>query len=133
MSEHLYLVVADTVLLLHTLFVAFVVFGLLLVVLGGVFSWQWVRNRTFRILHLAAIGVVVLQAWLGMICPLTTIEMWLRSRAGDAVYQGSFVSHWLESILYYQAPAWVFAVCYTAFAALVAVSWYLVRPRSGSN
>ncbi len=133
MSEQQFLLAADAVLLFHTLFVAFVVFGLLLIFAGGVLSWRWVRNRTFRILHLTAIGVVVVQAWFGMICPLTTVEMWLRSRAGDAVYQGSFISHWLESILYYQAPAWVFAVCYTAFGALVAVSWYLVRPRSGSN
>lgn len=133
MSEQQYLLAADAVLLFHTLFVAFVVFGLLLIVAGGVLSWRWVRNRRFRILHLVAIGVVVLQAWFGMICPLTTVEMWLRSRAGDAVYQGSFISHWLESILYYEAPAWVFAVCYTAFGALVALSWYLVRPRSGSN
>lgn len=133
MSEQQYLIAADAVLLLHVLFVAFVVVGLLLIVLGGVLSWRWVRNRTFRVLHLAAIGVVVAQAWVGMICPLTTIEMWLRSRAGDAVYQGSFISHWLESILYYQAPAWVFAVGYTAFGVVVAASWFLVRPRSRSS
>ena len=133
MSEQQYLIAADAVLLLHVLFVAFVVVGLLLIVLGGVLSWRWVRNRTFRVLHLAAIGVVVAQAWVGMICPLTTIEMWLRSRAGDAVYQGSFISHWLESILYYQAPAWVFAVGYTAFGVAVAASWFLVRPRSRSS
>jgi hypothetical protein len=132
-SEQQYLIAADAVLLLHVLFVAFVVVGLLLIVLGGVLSWRWVRNRTFRVLHLAAIGVVVAQAWVGMICPLTTIEMWLRSRAGDAVYQGSFISHWLESILYYQAPAWVFAVGYTAFGVVVAASWFLVRPRSRSS
>lgn len=133
MSEQQYLIAADAVLLLHVLFVAFVVVGLLLIVLGGVLSWRWVRSRTFRVLHLAAIGVVVAQAWVGMICPLTTIEMWLRSRAGDAVYQGSFISHWLESILYYQAPAWVFAVGYTAFGVVVAASWFLVRPRSRSS
>lgn len=133
MSEQQYLIAADAVLLLHVLFVAFVVVGLLLIVLGGVLSWRWVRNRTFRVLHLAAIGVVVVQAWVGMICPLTTIEMWLRSGAGDAVYEGSFISHWLESILYYQAPAWVFAVCYTAFGVVVAASWCLVRPRPRSS
>ena len=75
MSEQQFLLAADAVLLLHTLFVAFVVFGLMLIVAGGALSWTWVRNRTFRIIHLFAIGIVVLQAWLGMICPLTTIEM----------------------------------------------------------
>jgi len=123
-----YLLAADAVLLMHVLFVAFVVVGLLLVLAGRLLSWQWVRNWWFRVIHLGAIGVVVLQAWLGVICPLTRLEMYLRDRAGDTTYAGSFVSHWLEAILYYRAPAWVFAVVYTLFAILVAMSWVWVRP-----
>jgi hypothetical protein len=101
---------------------------LVAVLVGRIAGWPWVRNWWFRILHLAAIGVVVLQAWLGRICPLTILEMWLREQAGDATYAGSFVSHWLESILYYRAPAWVFIAAYTAFAALVVLAWLWVRP-----
>lgn len=127
-TSTLALFAADAVLLLHVLFVVFVIVGLLLILLGKVLAWSWVRNWWFRITHLAAIVVVVLQAWLGVICPLTTLEMALRREAGDATYAGTFISHWLESILYYQAPAWVFAVCYTAFAALVVLSWFWVRP-----
>ena len=127
-TSTLALVAADAVLLLHALFVVFVIAGLLLILLGKALAWSWVRNWWFRITHLAAIVVVVLQAWLGVICPLTTLEMALRREAGDATYAGTFISHWLESILYYQAPAWVFAVCYTAFAALVVLSWFWVRP-----
>ena len=121
--------VADAVLLLHASFVVFVISGLGLVLAGKTFNWLWVRNWWFRVLHLAAIGIVVAQAWLGVLCPLTTLEMWLRRQAGDASYAGTFISHWLESILYYRAPAWVFAVCYTVFAALVVLSWIWVRPR----
>ena len=123
-----YLLAADAVLLLHALFVVFVVVGLLLILAGKLRSWDWVRNWWFRVTHLAAIGVVVLQSWLGVVCPLTKLEMYFRSKAGGATYSGSFVSHWLEAILYYQAPAWVFAVCYTAFAIVVALSWVWVRP-----
>lgn len=123
-----YLVAADAVLLLHVLFVVFVVTGLVLILAGKLLSWAWVRNWWFRVIHLAAIGVVVLQSWLGVICPLTKLEMYLRGKAGDAMYAGSFVAHWLESILYYQAPTWVFAACYTAFAAIVVLSWVWVRP-----
>jgi hypothetical protein len=71
----------------------------------------------------------VVQSWLAAICPLTTLEMTFRSRAGDAVYPGSFIGHWLETLLYYDAPAWVFVLCYTAFGALVLASWFWVRPR----
>ena len=124
-----YLLAADALLFSHVLFVAFVVFGLVLVLVGKALDWAWVRNRWFRYAHLAAIAVVVIQAWVGAICPLTTWEMALRERAGGATYAGSFVSHWLETILYYQAPAWVFTVCYTAFGALVVASWFWVPPR----
>ena len=115
--------------LLHALFVVFVVSGLVLILAGGAFGWAWVRVRWFRIAHLAAIGVVVVQSWLGVICPLTTFEMALRTRAGESGYPGSFIAHWVETILYYQAPPRVFVVCYTAFGALVIASWFWVRPR----
>jgi hypothetical protein len=128
-SRVLYLVAADAILVTHALFVGFVVFGLILILVGKFRSWSWVRNPWFRIAHLAGIGVVVLQSWFGAICPLTTWEIVLREKAGEAVYSGTFVAHWLGSILYYRAPEWVFVVCYTLLAVLIAASWYWVRPR----
>lgn len=124
-----YILAADLLLLLHVLFVGFVVFGLVLIVAGKLRGWSWVRNPWFRIAHLAAIAVVATQAWFGVVCPLTTWEMALRGRGGDATYSGAFVAHWLEAILYYQAPNWVFAVCYTLFGLAVLASWFWVRPR----
>lgn len=132
-ADQLYRLAADLLLLTHALFVAFVVLGLVVVLLGKWSNWSWVRNPYFRIAHLAAIGVVVVQSWIGVICPLTIWEMALRERAGDAVYEGSFIANWLDKLLYYQAPAWVFVVCYTLFAALVVVTWFWVRPRPFSE
>ena len=129
-SASWYLLAADLILFTHILFVAFVVIGLVLILLGKLLDWHWVRNWWFRLIHLVAIGIVVLQAWLGAICPLTTLEMYLRKQAGDTVYAGTFISHWLESILYYQAPMWVFTLCYTVFGLLVVLSWFWVRPRA---
>ena len=126
---HLYLLAADAVLLAHVVFVAFVVLGLLMIYAGRMLSWAWVRNPWFRLAHLVAIGVVVLQSWFSVVCPLTTWEMALREAAGDRVYTGTFVSHWLQAILYYRAPGWVFAVVYTAFGGLVLASWFWVPPR----
>jgi hypothetical protein len=125
-----YRLAADLVLYLHLTFVIFVAGGLLLIYLGKFASWDWVKNRCFRLAHLLAIGIVVLQSWLGVICPLTTLEMWLREQAGDAIYPGAFMAHWVQRILYYDVPAWVFALCYTAFGALVVASWFWIRPRS---
>ncbi len=132
-SDTYYLLAADLLLLGHVLFVGFVVFGLILIVVGKPLAWAWVRNPWFRITHLSAIGIVVLQSWFGIICPLTTWEMAFRERAGDAAYTGSFISHWLETLLYYNAPPWVFVVCYTAFGALVVVSWIWVPPRKAGT
>jgi len=124
-----FLLVADAILLLHVLFVAFVVIGLMFIFVGKVYAWSWIRNPWFRLVHLIAIGVVVIQSWFGIICPLTEIEMELRSLASDTVYSGSFISYWLERLLYYQMPPWVFVVCYTIFGAVVGASWYWIRPR----
>ena len=128
-SSMVFLLAADIVLLLHVLFVAFVGIGMLLIFIGKVRIWSWIRNPWFRLAHLAAIAVVVIQSWFGLICPLTSIEMVLRSRAGDTSYSGSFISHWLENILYYQVAPWVFVIFYMAFSAIVIASWFWIRPR----
>jgi hypothetical protein len=114
---------------MHVLFVAFVVIGLLLIFLGRTRGWFWIRNPWFRLAHVAAIGVVTLQSWFGLMYPLTIWEKELRLRACDVMYSGSFISHLLETILYYRAPMWVFVVCYTMFGAIVVASWIWVCPR----
>jgi hypothetical protein len=128
-SGSLFLLAADLLLFVHLIFAAFVAFGLVLIFIGKWLHWSWVRNPWFRIAHLSSIGIVVVQSWLGGLCPLTIWEMALRERAGDAVYTDSFIAHWLEKILYYYAPLWVFTVIYTVFGAIVIATWFWVRPR----
>lgn len=125
-----YFLSADAVLLLHLVFAAFVVIGLVCIPLGKFCRWSWVRNPVFRIAHMTAIGVVALQAWLGLHCPLTVLEKMLRVQAGAAAYRGTFVSHMLEGILYYRLPEWVFVVCYSVVLIAAVACWIWVRPRS---
>ena len=129
MTTQSYLIIADALLITHVLFVVFVVGGLLVIIAGGLLSWPWVRNPWFRLVHLLCIAVVVVQSWAGIICPLTTLEMAVRARANSATYGGAFISHWLNKLLYYQLPEWVFVVVYSIFGALVLFTWYGVRPR----
>ena len=133
MNESFLLVAADALLVVHVLFVAFVVLGLVAIYLGYFLNWQWIRHFWLRVCHLLAIGIVVAQSWAGVICPLTIWEMELRRAAGDTVYAGSFIQHWLHKLLYYQAPDWVFMVCYTLFGALVLASWFVVKPNRNPN
>jgi hypothetical protein len=126
----LYRALADTVLALHVGVVLFVIGGLVLILVGNALDWRWVNAWWLRLTHLAAIGVVVAESWLGIVCPLTTLEMWLRARAGAATYGGSFVEHWLQRLLYYDAPPWVFVLGYSLFGLLVVGTWWLYPPRS---
>jgi len=121
-------VLADAVLLAHTAIVAFVVLGLPIIVVGNVRGWPWVNRWWFRLTHAAAIAIVVAESWFGMICPLTTLEAWLRRRAHEAVHEGSFVEYWLQRLIFYDAPAWVFVVAYTVFGLLVAAVWWYFPP-----
>ena len=124
-----YLLLANAVLIVHVGVVLFIVGALVATLVGGWRRWRWVRNPWFRALHLAAIAYVALEAWLGIVCPLTTLELWLRHQGGQAVYDGDFIAFWLRKLLFYEAQPWVFTAAYTAFALLVALSWVLVRPR----
>jgi hypothetical protein len=127
-----YQLLADLVLCLHFAFVVFVVLGLVLVVAGNLRGWRWVNSLWFRVSHLAAIFAVVMESWFGVVCPLTDLEMWLRTRAQATTYTGSFIEHWVQDILFYSAPTWVFALAYTAFGVAVAAAWWYFPPRRGS-
>ena len=124
-----YPLLADAVLFLHFAFVVFVVGGLAFIIVGHVRDWRRAKSLWFRLAHLAAIAVVVVQTWLGAACPLTTFEMWLRAKAREATYSGDFIEHWLQSLLYYEAPTWVFTLAYTLFGLIVAATWWYVPPR----
>ena len=117
---------ADGVLLLHFSFVLFVVAGALLIWAGIALDWRWVRNRPFRVAHLAAIGFVAVQSLLGLTCPLTLLEDHLRGEQGGV----GFIARWLHRWLFYSAPEWVFAAVYIAFAALVALTYWRFPPRN---
>lgn len=120
---------ADLVLVLHTAVAAFVVLGLPLIWLGNYRSWQWVNQIWFRLLHLGTIGFVVVQSLLGLICPLTILENWLRTLAGQGDRGPGFIEYWFTQILFYQASTEVFTLAYTLFGLAVAWTWWRYPPK----
>lgn len=128
-AAHRYQLLADAVLSLHVAVVAFVVGGLVLIIVGNLRAWRWVNTLWFRMVHLTAIAVVVAEAWFGAVCPLTSVEMRLRAKASATTYAGSFIEHWFQRILYYEAPSWVFTAAYTLFGLVVAATWWYFPPR----
>ncbi|MBK9608217.1 MAG: DUF2784 domain-containing protein [Betaproteobacteria bacterium] len=122
---------ADAVLSLHVAIVVFVVGGLVVIVAGNLAGWRWINALWFRVAHLAAIAIVAAEAWFGAVCPLTTLEMWLRGKARATTYSGSFIEHWLQRLLYYDAPPWAFTLAYSLFGLAVVAAWWRFPPRSG--
>lgn len=122
---------ADLVLGSHVALMLFVVLGLPLIVVGNLRGWAFVNAPWLRFAHLATIAVVAGEAWLGIVCPLTTLEMALRARALQPTYEGSFVEHWLQALLFWQGPAWVFTTVYTLFGLAVAATWWRWPVRGG--
>ena len=129
MTAFHYRLLADLVLTLHAALVLFVVGGLVAILAGNRWRWRWVNHLWFRLLHLATILAVVAESWLGITCPLTTWESWLRARGGSQGYDESFIEYWLQHLLFYDAPPWLFVIVYTLFAVAVAAAWWRFPPR----
>jgi hypothetical protein len=116
---------ADAILVVHVLFVAFVVGGLGFIWIGAWRNWSAVRNLRFRIAHLAAIVFVAIEAIVGIACPLTVWEDALRGNGSG----GGFIARWLRRLLYYDFPPEVFIVTYVAFALVVLATFLLIPPQ----
>jgi hypothetical protein len=123
-----YAAVADFIVAIHTLYVGFVVVGLLLILIGLVCRWQWVRNPWFRIIHLLAIGIVAAEALCGYTCPLTTWERGLRALAGQTV-NDSAVGWFFNSILFFNMPQAFFTWIHISFGVLVLGTFLFGMPR----
>lgn len=127
---------ADVVGLIHFGYVSFVVFGLLLTLLGIGLRWRWVRNLKFRVMHLLMIMIVALESVGEVMCPLTTWEKNLRVLAGQPATGDSFVADLLNNIMFFNSIAndhWIFKSAYVSFAALVVMTLILAPPRRKSR
>jgi hypothetical protein len=118
-------VLADIILIIHFLFVLFVVGSLPLIWIGEWMRFEFVRNLRFRLAHIVAILFVVVESFIGMVCPLTLLED--RLRGGES--GGNFIQRWLHRILFYDVPGWMLTMIYVLFAILVIITFKLLPPR----
>ena len=116
---------ADLVLIVHFLFVLFVVGGLLAIWTGAALGWVWVRNLRFRVAHLAAILLIMAESLVGMACPLTVWENFLRKTGSGGT---SFMQRWVGRLIFYDLPEWVFTLAYVLFALAVLATFFIIRP-----
>jgi hypothetical protein len=129
------LALADLVVAVHVGYVAFVLIGEILILIGIWRHWSWVHNRWFRIAHLLAILIVAGEAILNITCPLTVWEAQLRARAGQtmtagqSVTQGTFLGKLMHELIFFDVPDWVFNTSYVIFAVLVALTFWYAPPK----
>lgn len=116
--------IGQLVLALHLAVIAFNVAGLVLIPLGARFGWRFVRLRWLRALHLGALAAVAVQAALGRACFLT---IWQADLTGAAAQP--LIARWVNSVVYWPLPIWVFTALYLAVFAYVVLLWRLVPPR----
>ena len=124
-----YTILADILVVIHFLFVAFVVVGQLLIMIGGPFRWRWTRNFWFRFAHLACIAIVASEAAANIKCPCTVWEDQLRAAAGTKVEEGTFMGRLAHSLLFYDADPALFPPMHMLFGALVLETFLLFPPR----
>jgi ABC-type cobalamin transport system permease subunit len=116
---------ADAILLIHALVVAFVVLGAAYIWIGVHYSWPGVRAPLFRYTHLGVMLFVAAQAVIGRVCPLTIWEDELRGEQP----RNSFIAYWIGRLIYYDLPPWVFAAAYLAFSGALIVTLILLPPQ----
>jgi Protein of Unknown function (DUF2784) len=122
---------ADAMVAAHVGYVAFVVLGQVAIVIGAGLKREWARNPWFRGLHLLAIGIVVLEEFMGWRCPLTVWEEQLRVLGGQAVEGGTFMGRFLHDLLFIDDvwPTKAIQVLHVAFGALVFQALVMCPPR----
>jgi hypothetical protein len=123
---------ADLTVICHMGYALFILLGQAAILVGACCGWRWIRGRRFRLIHLTAILIVVAESLLGIVCPLTTLEKWLRTQAGQATYQGDFLAKWIHELLFVEASSTLLAGCYAAFGLCVALTLWIVPPDEDS-
>ena len=86
----LYRFSANAIIIIHLIFILFVISGGLLAL----------RNKKWSIVHLPAVLWAATIEFKGWICPLTPLENLFRAKGGNAIYQGDFIEHYLLPIIY---------------------------------
>jgi hypothetical protein len=116
---------AFAILLVHFAIIAFNIAGCVVVPIGAWRRWRWVRGFWWRLAHLLSFAVVAAQALAGRACFLT---VWQGDLAGRA-HVRPMIAGWINHLIYWPLPLWVFALAYVALFAYVLALWALVRPR----
>ena len=119
-------ILANLIVVFHISYFLFVVGGNV-AILAHPRGWKWVDRMWFRLLHIAAVCIVVFEDVFHFECPLNTVEWKLRSdipSAGSSVEATTGIGGFLDFLLRHTIPGSVLHVFYWAAAVFVVVSLF---------
>lgn len=94
----LYKILADIVVLIHFLWILFLIFG----------AFAGIRNKNIKIIHISGLVFAFVIQIFGWYCPLTDLEVWLRSKHDPSLaYAGAFIIHYVEGVIYIEISPWL--------------------------
>ena len=120
---------AEAVLALHLVVIGSNLFGLVATPLGAWVGWGFVRVRWWRLLHLASLALVAVQAVAGRACFLT---LWQDELAGQGP-GAPLIARAVNSVIYWPLPLWVFAALYVVVFLYALGLYRLVPPRPSTR
>ena len=116
-----YQITADIVIVIHFLWIAFVILGFPVTL--------WFNSARWRLIHLAAVIWMVLMQVSHSICPLTYLEAWLKSEGrGAEVYSGKFIIETIEHLIYVDNVTLEKIMCATGTYLVLIVLSFWFRP-----
>jgi len=93
-----YKILADLTVIIHFLWILFLIAG----------SWLGRKYRLIKYFHIGGLGFALIIQIFGWYCPLTHLEVWLRSKHDPLLtYKGSFIVHYVEKLIYIELPEWL--------------------------
>jgi hypothetical protein len=117
---------AGAILAAHVAIILFNLFGLVTIPIGGLCRWRFVRIRWWRVLHILLLAAVAVQAVAGRACVLT---LWQAALSGAAGAPAPLIIGWVDRLIYWRLPIWVFAVLYVVVFGYALALFWLVPPR----
>ena len=117
---------ADLVLAVHAAIILFNIFGLVVVPIGGLRGWRFVRRFGWRALHLLSMLTVAAQALLGRACFLT---LWQAALAETVSAPQPMIYTVVNRLIFWRLPLWMFTVFYLVLLIYTLILWRLVPPR----
>ena len=123
------IILSEIVLLFHFSIFLFIIISFILIPLGYQKKWKWVKNKYYRLIHLVLMGIIFIETILGFMCPLTTLENFLR----NDIEINNKITQIIHQIMYWDLPSYQFIILYLLSLLYLIFLWLFFKPNFKKN